>query len=387
MATTNYAPASPSSVVTDFDAQSTVYAASAGSPSVGSPTVGSDLKGTAPTSVTGSPSLPTRQFLFGSTSLAPQRPDDPGAKEVEYGWPKLARVMAETPCYESYPRFRELNVKNLIYYQVELAELEARLKKTELADNLHGKEPRREYARHAQKMLVPKPNGPTADGDDSKQREIIRDIRTLLREYNDALLQHIRITALPQPDYLNIESLRVEMKGYGEIIAGAGSSAWGDPRRHQALPEPMAKAIVSLISTFFWKEDGPSDDRDLVATHPPKKLDGLTRWIREDWTPFYHVYLRKRNTAQAKAVTYRETMMLKFTAGVTMVIACILPTVAIGVLTTAKTTMQKLLYIGGFTALFAIGVMWLTDAGTSRLSVFTATAAFSAVLVVFVQGQ
>jgi len=165
------------------------------------------------------------------------------------------------------------------------------------------------------------------------------------------------------------------MKGYEDVIAGAGSSAWGDPTAQQALPKPMAEAMLSLISAFFWKEDGPSDDRDLVATHPPKKLDGLTRWVREDWTPFYHVYLKKRKTTQAKAVTYRETTMLRFTAGVTMVIACILPTVAIGVLTTAKTTMQKLLYIGGFTALFAIGVMWLTDAGTSRLSVFTATAA------------
>jgi hypothetical protein len=67
--------------------------------------------------------------------------------------------------------------------------------------------------------------------------------------------------------------------------------------------------------------------------------------------------------------------MLRFTSGVAMVIACILPTVAIGILTTAQTTMQKLLYIGGFTALFAIGVMGLTDAGTSRVNIFTATAA------------
>ena len=67
--------------------------------------------------------------------------------------------------------------------------------------------------------------------------------------------------------------------------------------------------------------------------------------------------------------------MLKFTSSVAMVVACVLPTVAIGILTTAQTTKQRLLYIGGFTALFAIGVMWLTDAGTSRVSIFTATAA------------
>jgi hypothetical protein len=37
--------------------------------------------------------------------------------------------------------------------------------------------------------------------------------------------------------------------------------------------------------------------------------------------------------------------------------------------------MHALLYIGGFTALFAIGLMFLTNAETTRVEVFTATAA------------
>jgi len=78
---------------------------------------------------------------------------------------------------------------------------------------------------------------------------------------------------------------------------------------------------------------------------------------------------------------------VQFTSGVATVVACLLPTLAIGVLTTAQGNIQKLLYIGGFTALFAIGLMLLTDVGTSKVQVFTATAAFSAVLVVFVQNQ
>jgi hypothetical protein len=48
---------------------------------------------------------------------------------------------------------------------------------------------------------------------------------------------------------------------------------------------------------------------------------------------------------------------------------------AIGVLTTAKGNTEKLLYIGGFTALFAIGLMFLTDGNTTRVQIFTATAA------------
>ncbi len=67
--------------------------------------------------------------------------------------------------------------------------------------------------------------------------------------------------------------------------------------------------------------------------------------------------------------------MLKFTSFVATVLACALPTVAIDILTTAKTDRDKLLYIGGFTMLFAIGLLLVSEAGTSRIQIFTATAA------------
>jgi len=73
--------------------------------------------------------------------------------------------------------------------------------------------------------------------------------------------------------------------------------------------------------------------------------------------------------------SYSDLTMLKFTSFVATVIACLLPTIAIGIMTTAKTTRDKLLYIGGFTILFAIGLLWVAEAGTSRIQIFMATAA------------
>ncbi len=67
--------------------------------------------------------------------------------------------------------------------------------------------------------------------------------------------------------------------------------------------------------------------------------------------------------------------MLKFTSFVATVVACLLPTLAIVILTRVETTAQKLGLIAGFTALFSIGLIWLTDAGTSRVQIFAATAA------------
>ncbi len=72
--------------------------------------------------------------------------------------------------------------------------------------------------------------------------------------------------------------------------------------------------------------------------------------------------------------TYQKRI-LKITALLATVVACVLPTVAIGILSTAKTKRDKLLYIGGFTALFAIGLLLFAEGGTSRIGIFTATAA------------
>jgi hypothetical protein len=49
----------------------------------------------------------------------------------------------------------------------------------------------------------------------------------------------------------------------------------------------------------------------------------------------------------------------KLTSLVAIAIACIIPTVAIGVLTTplVVTTLQKLLWIGGFNFLFSMGIV------------------------------
>jgi hypothetical protein len=73
--------------------------------------------------------------------------------------------------------------------------------------------------------------------------------------------------------------------------------------------------------------------------------------------------------------TYREGPMLRFTSFVATIIACLLPTVAIAVLAQLHTTAELLGIIAVFTAVFAAGLMLLVDSGTSRVEIFTATAA------------
>lgn len=46
--------------------------------------------------------------------------DEPFVPRDRRGWPNLAQIMSEVPEYAAFSRFRELNVKNLLYYQAEL---------------------------------------------------------------------------------------------------------------------------------------------------------------------------------------------------------------------------------------------------------------------------
>ncbi|KAK4112321.1 hypothetical protein N656DRAFT_798132 [Canariomyces notabilis] len=402
-----YIPATPN-LMTDFDA-STVCTDSTGSPLTGS---GSGARGTTATSVTNSPTLPRGA---GSILPSPQPSGDYHGEKLEIGWPGLAQELARNPALEAFPRFRELNVKNLLYYQVEITELESQLKKIEWTDHYTGIKPQSLYAKRADKMLFA---GRAGDEPDpvGTQRQLVYKIRQLLKEYNEALLQHAQITAMPHPNYVNIDCLQLKMHEDSiHRIRGTGEKAWGDPDKPKEVPSPAPlQNIRPLLLALFWKREARRDDRDLVAVNPPPKLDNFTYWISHDFIPFYHVHIRpklrdtrkkirkflcqwndgvqdsenqRREGVNTEPVVYRRAVMLQFTSGAATVVACLLPTLAIGILTTAETRLQRLLYIGGFTALFAIGVQWLADANTSRVQVFTATAAFSAVLVVFVQGQ
>ncbi|KAH7110731.1 hypothetical protein EDB81DRAFT_954024 [Dactylonectria macrodidyma] len=376
-------------VITEWDDQSSVTGTNA-SPSE-SP-ISDTSSRTTQTSATNAPLFPQVPATTSQSTLRTVA----SSEDAVAGWPSLAKEMAEVPEFEAFSRFRELNIKNLLYYQVEIACLEAKLKSLEVRDAATkatgGLEAN--YSRLAERMIRCQDR---SNPKDHLQWDVVTKIRERLKEYNASLLQHAQISALPEPDSDNVECLRQwlgKADGGNYKIMGKGSEAWGDQtRRKEEIP--LSKRILPLIYSIFQPQEPTRTDLDLVTTQPRQKVDGLTRWVANEWIPFYHDwrYGGKKGKGdqgdvyQSKLETYSGVKMLRFTSAVATVVACLLPTLAIGVLTTAKGTLQKLGYIAGFTAMFSIGLMWLTDAGTSRVQIFTATAAFSAVLVVFVQNQ
>jgi hypothetical protein len=163
----------PPSVVADVDFQPAVH-----STSVQSPLSDSGPRGTASTSLTESP---VPRGALGPPPSASQLADGCVNKKLEVGWPKLAQELAQTPSFEAFPRFRELNVKSLLYYQVELSALEQKLQKIELDDHNHTGR-RNRYAASAQQMLFPAES--TTDPKATEQRQVLQEIRRLLKEYS-----------------------------------------------------------------------------------------------------------------------------------------------------------------------------------------------------------
>jgi mannose-6-phosphate isomerase class I len=91
------------------------------------------------------------------------------------GWPLLAQLMAKRPDFEAFSRFRDLNVKNLLYYQVQLEMLRQDLKEQEQRECRHV-----ETAKYADTSMI--------DNAKSRQWQRIEKLRRLLREYSKRLL-------------------------------------------------------------------------------------------------------------------------------------------------------------------------------------------------------
>lgn len=87
------------------------------------------------------------------------------------GWPRLAELMAHTPEFAAFPRFRELNTRNLLYYQVELQLLQRQIELQEEDDKLN----------------IERYDELVEEGDSAYHSSLLK-LRVLLREYSTSLV-------------------------------------------------------------------------------------------------------------------------------------------------------------------------------------------------------
>jgi Family of unknown function (DUF6594) len=219
-------------------------------------------------------------------------------------------------------------------------------------------------------------------------------------------------------------------------ITGPGKDSWGklgEPTEQNAS-RSLWWQFFCLLGSIFSEGKSKEEDLDLVVPHRATEIDSLTRWVAVHWTPFWHnlstaftrtrtykviapfycllrlpfrekkkdeeegdkihpnpsnlslckrwelfrkhvALEQKKDDKVASLSTYSVLAMIRFTNHVATVVACLFPIIGIVVLSKIHTQAKILGFIALFTAVFAIGLMILTDAGTSRTDIFTATAA------------
>lgn len=220
------------------------------------------------------------------------------------------------------------------------------------------------------------------------------------------------MSALPDPEDHNMRSLRkwLDTDDGARVRSRHGfDKTWGKTMPEQSVWTHARAVLAALLLA----KSPPKSDLDLVVTHPEAKVDGLTKWVVYYLMPLYwnlrddrrkkresksacefvlqtlaarqHDPEAPENAQSPKRVKTRrdfkslekvsEATALRFTSALSTVIACLIPVVAIAVLTQVSGTRDLLLCITGFAVIFAVGLIFLTQGTSSRTEIFAATAA------------
>ncbi|KAI8937238.1 hypothetical protein NX059_006447 [Plenodomus lindquistii] len=270
------------------------------------------------------------------------------------GFPSLAAFISSDRDGTTliYKRFDELAARNLIYLQSELAELQAKQRafdEEDLTAQLFTKQCARNFADFERAVQA----------DDSKQKErwkLMMEIRERLKEYREALLFESTMASLPPPQKSVLHAFQHEF--YNQ----------NDGR------EPFP--------TLGGESAGSYDDiDDLVALRVVTDSDRSTTFAQEHLAFLFPDRKRSR-----KGIAYASDRAIgSFIAWFSTFLAALLLIGAIVVLYTVRSPDWRLGLIAAFTTVFAGSVGLLTNA--RRAELFAATAAYAAVLVVFVSGD
>ncbi|KAG9526615.1 hypothetical protein KCU93_g5415, partial [Aureobasidium melanogenum] len=270
---------------------------------------------------------------------------DRQADLVVKGYPKLARLMHDSPKATILRSFTELRLTNLLRMQAELHWLEKQLAIARMVDakSEDGKLQSCSFKELRENVSV--------------QQEILEEINLKLERYENALLRMTKLRKLQRPSERDFKSLQLWLEaddGGDSALVAPEHNIWkfslseyislADFEQRDIFSEMMYGGILDLYHRLWGgrKEKGPSK---LLREYDDKKIDQLS-----DAT--------------------------------SAVVSSLLPTLAILVLYFVKSLLIKIVLVVVFTGLFSCLLSIFTEA--IRIEVFSATAAFAAVVVVFV---
>ncbi|KAL6415592.1 hypothetical protein AUP68_02157 [Ilyonectria robusta] len=278
------------------------------------------------------------------------------------GYDKLARLMGRCNAVAVFRRFAAISVENLLYLQADLVRLENELRDIQQADKASGHKDRARHRMDWTILLESKTRGEEG-GDSTRQLDIILEMKARLKEYHEALFYYRQTCSLRQPNKAAMKDLQEWMDSpeRGKIcLIGDDRNIWSNP-----------------------------DMSDLLVLDTPS-TDSFTEWVTNHVLDIYHRAFGRRSKEKdiekcselQNSIIYSDTGIKRVTRSITIMIASLLPILTTVILYLVKDTSVRLGIVAGFTALFSLALGFFTRAMLPEI--FSATAAFAAVCVVWV---
>ncbi|KAF2472523.1 uncharacterized protein BDR25DRAFT_366519 [Lindgomyces ingoldianus] len=292
-----------------------------------------------------------------SSSDIEQAPDT--ARRYLEGFPSLSALLASDPDLQVYRRFNRLASRNLLYLQAEILDLETRLndfdaEDLEIANAEEDGGGWMEVKLNARCWEIFREKAEQGEEKERERMRLIREIRERMAEYQDALIR--------QSTLLNLENPNPRVRG---AVTG-----WFD----------LNKPLVGHSKDMF---NGKAK-YDTVALRTPADQDRLTMFLQN-----YLGYLfRHRKTNKDYPLDWEgmyyfpETTIKHIVSFTSVLLAAALLVGAITSLYFVKKPSNMIGLLAAFTTMFAGSVGLLTNA--RKVDIYAATAAYAAVLVVFV---
>jgi hypothetical protein len=284
------------------------------------------------------------------------------SKLVE-GYPRLAGQIGQYPETAILRRFATLNSQNLLYLQAELIHLEEKIRVLEATANRSQSDNKRLYARDWYWLKA------SAESDDCELWQTVLEAKTKLKEYSpylasclapatfltitdDALLQQVTLSALPEPTPYSLRTLRhwLEAKHLGNL------ALIGEDQK-------------------IWSSDSQVTDLIVIRGYP--EMDSFSKWIAEKFLVWFHhrfwPQMRKPGDLESGVAVYEDDKVLRYTSHTTTAVASLLPVVSSIILYRVQDVGVRLGLTALFTFIFGFCLAIFTN--VQRREVFTAVAA------------
>ena len=274
------------------------------------------------------------------------------------GYQKLARLLGRYPEAAIFRRFGSLDMITLLSLQAKLVVLERELRNTCYQDDISSEAEVKEYSTYFLKL-----HGAQAPHD--AQLKKLNEIKEAMKEYYDLLTRSAQVAQLSRPENYQVRFLQDWLEG-----------------------EQEGKDFLKLKERFTWHSQYQEDFVTLVTSKSwinPKLLD-FFHWLGSCAQPADPTFTgppdielgRVQDFDSSRFATFGRVLWRIFVT----VLASMLPILAVLVLYFVHPTLDRIAIAIGFTIF--VGLFLITFTSATVKEIFGATAAFAAVVVVFI---